>query len=93
MIAPKERSFNELCRMSHNGVSPPALRRHGSDINNSSITFPQYWIVSEMMYVCNAHQALARRKRGTNLEQSRWVDLNYHNAPEYRFGRVVTLEE
>ena len=39
MIAPKERSFNELCRMSHNGVSPPALRRHGSDINNSSITF------------------------------------------------------
>jgi hypothetical protein len=46
MIAPKERSFNELCRMSHNGVSPPALRRHGSDINNSSITFPQYWIVT-----------------------------------------------
>jgi hypothetical protein len=55
--------------------------------------FKQYWIVSEMMYVCNAHQALARRKRGTNREQSRWVELNYHNAQEYKFGRVVTLEE
>jgi hypothetical protein len=37
--AEEERSFKELCRMLHNDVSPPALRRHGPDINNSSITF------------------------------------------------------
>jgi hypothetical protein len=46
-----------------------------------------------MIDICNAHQALVRRKRGTNLEQSRWADLNYHYGQEYRFGRVVTLEE
>jgi len=72
MIAPKRREASRSCAGCCIMMYP--LQPSGAMGQISTIAasrFKQYWIVSEMMYVCNAHQALARRKRGTNLEQSR----------------------